>query len=227
MPEGRPIAVVADDLGLRPDWDRAIFDAIDRGFVSAVSVVADGPTFNDALLQLTTRPAIHVGVHLVIPRADYRGQIARVRDRGLTPAFVNGHHHLHMLPGAFKRVVNAAQAHGIIWVRVPDEPLHYTLQIPTRRAFRLFKVTGLEALAIPARRLLRSRGLPDPLVCRGVAAGERFGITEWRQFLAEPGSEPMEIVCHPGQSPTIDEALQSNELLDELRQRALPFSFRA
>lgn len=61
----RRIIVTADDAGLRPGWDRAIWEASRaQGLVTAVSVVTSGPTSPEACARLRENPAVDAGVHL-------------------------------------------------------------------------------------------------------------------------------------------------------------------
>jgi hypothetical protein len=257
--ERRPIVVVADDLGLRADWDTAIFAAHDFGFVNAVSVVANGPRYEWVLPGLLQRPSLEVGVHLNIYEgtplsppaevpslgmpahvgrflrqwlagriaaaevaAEWRRQIRRLLDDGLRPLFLNSHYHLHMFPDLLEVTADLASEFAIHHVRITDEP-PWRAPRPTLGVQTL----PLWLLARRARPRLAARGLASPLEVRGLAASAALGLREWRAILAEPGSAPLEIVCHPGQSADQKEALESPALLDELRLRAVPFSYRS
>ena len=67
QPSGAPqrpeLIITGDDLGLRDDWDAAIFEALDRGVLTSTSVVTNGPVYGAA-----TRPlrdgGFDCGVHL-------------------------------------------------------------------------------------------------------------------------------------------------------------------
>lgn len=55
--------------------------------------------------------------------AECAAQLGRLRDAGVTITHVDGHRHIHVLPGVWRPVVETAQAHGVRVVRVPLEPL--------------------------------------------------------------------------------------------------------
>ncbi|MDP2313416.1 MAG: ChbG/HpnK family deacetylase [Pseudomonadota bacterium] len=61
------VVVNADDLGMSPAVDRAIFAGVDAGYLTSTSVLANGPTVRDALRELATLgpgARVSVGVHL-------------------------------------------------------------------------------------------------------------------------------------------------------------------
>jgi predicted glycoside hydrolase/deacetylase ChbG (UPF0249 family) len=55
--------------------------------------------------------------------AECAAQLARLRDAGAAITHVDGHRHVHILPGVWRPVVETARAHGVTIVRVPLEPL--------------------------------------------------------------------------------------------------------
>ncbi|APR79819.1 cellobiose phosphotransferase system celC [Minicystis rosea] len=57
------LVVTADDMGMRPAWDRAIEAAYERGVVTSVSVVTNGGTYREAAARLRASP-VDRGVHL-------------------------------------------------------------------------------------------------------------------------------------------------------------------
>jgi predicted glycoside hydrolase/deacetylase ChbG (UPF0249 family) len=60
------LIVNADDLGMAPGINRAVFAAHERGIVTSASLMALGADFDEAVLGLASRPALGVGVHLVL-----------------------------------------------------------------------------------------------------------------------------------------------------------------
>lgn len=56
--------VNADDLGLAPHVNRAIFDLIDRGRVTSATLMANGPAIEEAAKELKQFPRASFGVHL-------------------------------------------------------------------------------------------------------------------------------------------------------------------
>lgn len=54
----------ADDLGHRAEVDIAIRSGLQQGWLTSVSLMATGPTFQDAVALLREHPGVSVGVHL-------------------------------------------------------------------------------------------------------------------------------------------------------------------
>lgn len=60
------LIVNADDLGLAPSIDAAIFEGHDRGIVTSASLMATGASFERAVAGVLARPRLGCGVHLVL-----------------------------------------------------------------------------------------------------------------------------------------------------------------
>jgi predicted glycoside hydrolase/deacetylase ChbG (UPF0249 family) len=58
------VIVNADDLGMSPAVDAAIFAGLDAGYLTSTTVLANGPTAERALAELAAFPRASVGVHL-------------------------------------------------------------------------------------------------------------------------------------------------------------------
>jgi len=58
------VIVNADDLGMTPGTNAAIFDAYDSGILTHVSIMANGACFEEAVEGLLKRPGLKCGVHL-------------------------------------------------------------------------------------------------------------------------------------------------------------------
>ncbi len=60
-------------------------------------------------------------VDLAAAARETDAQLARLRDAGVTPTHLNGHHHVHCMPGLRDVALAAAARHGIRWTRLPLE----------------------------------------------------------------------------------------------------------
>ncbi|MCB1174325.1 MAG: ChbG/HpnK family deacetylase [Leptospiraceae bacterium] len=58
------IQLHADDLGLTPEINRAIFDLADQGLLDSVSLIVNGPVIDDALQGLRQRPWLRWNLHI-------------------------------------------------------------------------------------------------------------------------------------------------------------------
>jgi predicted glycoside hydrolase/deacetylase ChbG (UPF0249 family) len=62
----KPISIIvnADDLGISPEVNAAVFDLMDRGKVTSATLLANAPAVEDACRQLRHFPRCSFGVHL-------------------------------------------------------------------------------------------------------------------------------------------------------------------
>jgi predicted glycoside hydrolase/deacetylase ChbG (UPF0249 family) len=60
------LIVNADDLGIDPGVNRAIFEGHDHGIVTSTSLLAGGAAFDAAVAGARERPSLGVGVHLAL-----------------------------------------------------------------------------------------------------------------------------------------------------------------
>lgn len=142
--DARPVrfTLTGDDLGLSPGVDAGLLAAVAAGRLTAVSLLADGPTAETAAVRARALGA-DVGVHLDLV-GDARGglpgflartalgmvppnrigaaaaaAIARVRALGLAPTHVDAHRHAFLWPSTYRAVLRAARREGVRWVRRP------------------------------------------------------------------------------------------------------------
>lgn len=126
-------------------------------------------------------------------RLELGRQLSRLLDTGLRVLHLNSHQHLHALPRVFGEVAALAAAHGVPFVRIPEDPL-LPLPLTPRGA-------ALRALRSLARRC-RSR-LAAPSVAAldgtlGLAAAGHLTTARLRALLDAPWRGRYELVCHPG-----------------------------
>lgn len=269
------LVLCADDFGLSPGIDAAILDLIDRGRLTATTVMAAGPDLAAAAPALAARAnRAEIGLHIAftdlpplgpLPRlmpegrppalgalikaallgqidrieiaAEVDRQIARFRDLfGRAPDFVDGHQHVHVLPG-IRGAILAAFADGRLdprrtWLRHPAPPA---------RAWRVGGWPRQKALVVVAL----ATGLRRDAARHGVAVNDGFlGYTAFRADgsfgaviaaqLAAAGPRAL-AMCHPssaaGDTPfddpiaaaRLDEFayLGSDRFADDLRRHGL------
>ncbi len=108
---------------------------------------------------------------------------------------LDGHQHVHVLPGIATVVADLAAAHGIRAVRYPAESVRsYMLRNP-RRLKRVAEQVALAAVAAfsPLKGLRRS----DEFV--GFYFGGRLDEANLARVLAGlPAGRTVELMCHPG-----------------------------
>jgi len=137
-----------------------------------------------------------------LPAAEIRAEISRQIDRfsevaGHAPEFVDGHHHVHVLPGireALIAVMKLRYPGGGPLLRDPADRLSRIV----RRGIAVPKALTAAALARGFRRCAEGAGFA---VNDGFAGFSTFGrvpyATEFQAFWLAPGTRPI-IMCHPG-----------------------------
>jgi chitin disaccharide deacetylase len=157
---------------------------------------------------------------------EWDAQIQKVRDAGITPTHLDGHKHVHMLPGLFDIALRLAKRHGIGAIRVSLEAssLRKALSAGSKRhAGAVMKqgvqARGLKLLARAAREQATRAGISTSDYFCGIAqTGEltREGIEQLLKSLPDGTTE---LVCHPGYT---DAALQKSPTrLQDSRQAEL------
>jgi predicted glycoside hydrolase/deacetylase ChbG (UPF0249 family) len=140
------------------------------------------------------------GVSLAAVRAEFDAQIGRVRDAGIVVSHLDGHQHVHALPGIAGVVAELAEKHGIRAVRYPAERVRSYMLRGVADPRRLL---GQMALALtcalsPLRRLRRC----DDFV--GFYFGGRLDEANLTQLLASlPTGRVVELMCHPGHADMV------------------------
>ena len=158
------------------------------------------------LLKIATR-----SLNLREVEVEWNAQIGKVRDAGIAPTHLDGHKHVHMLPGLFEIALRLAKRHGIGAIRVSHEAssLRSALSSGELRGAVVLKqgvqARGLKLLARDAREQADRAGLSTADYFCGIAqTGEltREGVARLLRNLPEGTTE---LMCHPGYA---DDALR-------------------
>src|SRR5215472_10913720 len=106
---------------------------------------------------------------------EWEAQIAKVRAAGIRPTHLDGHKHVHMLPGLFAVALRLAKKHGIEALRVSHEasPLRTALSGGQETTAVLLKqgveARGLKLLARDAREMAERSGIATTDYFCGIA----------------------------------------------------------
>jgi len=157
---------------------------------------------------------------------EWDAQIQKVRDAGIAPTHLDGHKHVHMLPGLFEIALRLAKRHGIGAIRVSleESSLRAALSSGSKRKAGVVmkqgvQARGLKLLARDAREQAEHAGISTADYFCGIAqTGEltREGVERFVKSLPEGTTE---LMCHPGYA---DEALQKTPTrLQDSRQTEL------
>ncbi len=195
----RRVVLNADDLGYDPAVTRGIIESMRSGVVSSTTLMVNTPFTEDATQQAA---GLSVGLHLNLARwnsvseptrafvesdtallgADFveretHAQLSRLEVLLGRPAtHLDVHKHLHRLPNVLTGVIAAARSRRLA-VRSPDEPI---------------------------RAALRAADIVTNDLMVGDADREAYWSLDTfeAQLRALPASGFIELMCHPGYSPS-------------------------
>jgi predicted glycoside hydrolase/deacetylase ChbG (UPF0249 family) len=136
---------------------------------------------------------------------EWDAQIQKVRGAGIVPTHLDGHRHVHMLPGLFEIALRLAKRHGIAAVRISHEEssLRRALSSGAKQKGAVVirqgvQARGLKMLARAAREQAERAGIAAADYFCGIAqTGEltREGVVRLLEILPEGTTE---LMCHPG-----------------------------
>ena len=168
------------------------------------SLLNDAGEFHSGPERLLLRIALRT---LVLREAEeeWDAQIQRVRDAGIHPTHLDGHKHVHMLPGLFGVALRLAARHGIWAVRVSHEDFRLRKALSSgerSRASAVWKqgihARGLKLLAWNAKKQAeRGDVVTADYFCGIRQTGEltKAGVARLLEVLPEGTTE---LMCHPG-----------------------------
>jgi predicted glycoside hydrolase/deacetylase ChbG (UPF0249 family) len=233
------LIVNADDLGADEARNAGIFEAVDAGAVTSVSVLANGPAFPDVpgRIAAAARLGISCGIHLNLTegkpltpglagltdcdgrfpgkteahrRLMRRGgqaledaiglecsaQIEALLKAGIRIDHLDGHQHIHIFPAVIESAVRAAEAFGIPWIRVPEEPIPVFQDrgspVETGEAEMFCR------LAAAARGRIRQSALKTTDHFRGLYLKGRLSPGSLEETLRALPTGITELMVHPG-----------------------------
>lgn len=178
-------------------------DAV-RSLLNDAGEFEGGP--DSLLLKIATR-----GLSMREVEIEWDAQISCLSKAGLEPTHLDGHKHVHMLPGLFEIALRLAKRHGIAAIRVSHEAsgLRAALSTGELRAAVVLKqgvqARGLKLLARDARAQAERAGVSMADYFCGIAqTGEltKEGVIRLLRNLPEGTTE---LMCHPGYA---DDALR-------------------
>jgi chitin disaccharide deacetylase len=145
---------------------------------------------------------------------EWDAQIQKVRDAGIAPTHLDGHKHVHMLPGLFENALRLAKRHGIGAIRVSLEAssLRKALSFGSKRHAGVVmkqgvQARGLKLLARDAREQAERAGISTSDYFCGIAQTGELTREGVEQFMRSLPNGTTELVCHPGYA---DAALQKS-----------------
>jgi predicted glycoside hydrolase/deacetylase ChbG (UPF0249 family) len=152
------------------------------------------------------------GLLLAEVETEWDAQIRKVGDAGIAPTHLDGHKHVHMLPGLFEIALKLAKRHGIGAIRVSLEAssLRAALASGAKQNSGVVlkqgvQARGLKLLARGARAQAGRAGISTADYFCGIAQTGELTREGVEQFLKSLPAGTTELMCHPGYA---DAALQ-------------------
>ena len=137
-----------------------------------------------------------------ISRSDLRreitAQMEKILRAGIRPTHIDGHQHLHILPGIFSLVLELAEQHGIRAVRIPQVDAGEGNGFFEGTAADVIGRLGLYTLAGMARFLGRRHGFAMPDHFAGLVAGAAVDTAYCCRLARSLPEGTTEVMIHPG-----------------------------
>jgi chitin disaccharide deacetylase len=189
-----------------------------RGLLNHSSEFAFNP--EALLLRIVTRQ-----LKLDQVQREWDAQIQKVREAGIVPSHLDGHKHVHMLPGLFRIAVQLAKTHSIRAIRISHEhaKLRSLLSGANQQnkavAMQTLQARALQFLARDARATANRQGLATTDYFCGIAHTGVLTRQGVAALLKNLPNGTTEFMCHPGyadhdlrQSPTRLQQSRQTEL---------------
>jgi chitin disaccharide deacetylase len=136
---------------------------------------------------------------------EWDSQIKKIKDAGISPTHLDGHKHVHMLPGLFEIALKLAKRHGIGAIRISHEAssLRSALSAGKKRNAPLVMKQGVQAralklLARDAQALAEKAGVSTTDYFCGIAQTGELTVAGVQRLLESLLEGTTEMMCHPG-----------------------------
>ena len=129
---------------------------------------------------------------------EFRSQIHKIRDAGLTVTHLDGHGHVHVYPGISRIVSRLASEFGIRKIRFPAERYSY-LDFKRFNAKKYLNKAIVTTFAILARKQFAAQHSVMPDGFMGMLFGGSLNVDNLERVFANmPNARCVEIMSHPG-----------------------------
>jgi len=157
---------------------------------------------------------------------EWDAQIQKVRDAGIEPTHLDGHKHVHMLPGLFEVALRLAKRHSIGAIRVALEESSLRTALASGEKQRSgvvmkqgVQARGLKLLARDVRGQAERAGIATADYFCGIAQTGELTQEGLKKFLKSLPEGTTELMCHPGYA---DAALKKTRTrLQDSRQKEM------
>lgn len=214
------LEITADDWGISPGVNQAILELARLGIIRRVSILARSRYLREGLEELRSIPGLSLGLHFELTfdrpgaltaegllarwlnpfsdrdrlrreaRRELDAQLAALLEAGVRPAYLDGHQHVHLVPGVIDALAEPLLRAGIRQVRLPYDP---GLWLTPKAAINL--------LSLVTRSRLRAHGFVS-LRCFYPRARHFMDPGRLRASLARRGGA--EVIVHPSVTDDFD-----------------------
>jgi predicted glycoside hydrolase/deacetylase ChbG (UPF0249 family) len=136
---------------------------------------------------------------------EWESQILKIVHAGIHPTHLDGHKHVHMLPGLFEIALRLAKRHGIGAVRISHEAstLRTALSSGEKQNLPIVMKQGVQArvlklLARDARAMAETAGIATTDHFCGIAQTGELNLDGMKRLLQSLPEGTTEMMCHPG-----------------------------
>jgi hopanoid biosynthesis associated protein HpnK len=178
---------------------------------SPVSAAAAVPTIVNARGELSGGPEnillrmARRNLRLREVETEWENQIQKISAAGIQPTHLDGHKHVHMLPGLFEIALRLAKRHGIGAVRISHEAstLRAALSCGKKNNSQVVRKQGVQARLLKllrrnARVLAERAGIATTDYFCGIAQTGELTVAGVKRLLATLPDGTTEMMCHPG-----------------------------
>lgn len=235
----KKLVVNADDFGFTRDVNQGILEAHTDGILTAVTLMANGAAFDDAVRLARHTPSLDIGVHLVLVGdppfpanvallgaaialrririyEEFAAQVHKIIDAGLRPTHLDTHKHTHLLPPVLDAVGRISRDFGIPWVRRPfDAPIAH----PGVSLMRRTIARAINLRHDGFRRVLSGYGCRFTDHFSGFQITGNYDSAALAVLIRSLPEGSTEFMCHPGING--EELRSGRTRLKESREREL------
>ena len=142
---------------------------------------------------------------------EWDAQITKIKNAGISPTHLDGHKHVHMLPGLFGVALRLARKHGVGAIRIAHEESRLRALLSSRggkngvQLKQGVQARGLKLLAQDAREMAERAGIVATDYFCGIAQTGVMTREGVERLLGGLPNGTTELMCHPGY---VDEELQ-------------------
>jgi len=175
-----------------------------RGLLNEAGQLEGGP--ESLLLRIARRK-----LRLKEVEREWDAQITKIKNAGISPTHLDGHKHVHMLPGLFGVALRLARKHGVGAIRIAHEESRLRALLSSRggkngvQLKQGVQARGLKLLAQDAREMAERAGIVATDYFCGIAQTGVMTREGVERLLGGLPNGTTELMCHPGY---VDEELQ-------------------